>query len=69
VTQDEMLGRATECRSLAAASRDLQTGSIFIDIAETWERLARQLDDFKANAVVTARWTVPNTRKKNCSAS
>ena len=39
-----MLRRAAECRVLAKAALQPDAGLIFLEIAETWEMLARQQD-------------------------
>ena len=44
MTADEMLRRATECCLLAQSSQHLESRLTFLEMAQTWQRLARQRD-------------------------
>jgi hypothetical protein len=48
VTKEEMLMRALQCRALAKAETNLDAKLPYLDIAETWERLARQIEELGA---------------------
>ncbi len=61
MTNDEMLRRATACRVLAEAAKHRGAQHLFVDLAETWERLAlrRPLSEIELGSQPTANDNVP----------
>jgi hypothetical protein len=61
MTNDEMLRQATECRVLAEAVKHRGAQNLFVDLAETWERLAlrRSLSEIAPGSQPTANDNIP----------